>query len=99
MHCLFDNLKNKHDYFKGKDCIRNFCKDLKKHVTKKINNKKKKLIPLTNEENKSYLKQSVCCICQKNLVLIMSIMNTISFEITIIAAVNLGALLIMFVTK
>ena len=76
MHCLFDNLKKKHDYFKGKDCIRNFCKDLKKHVTKKINNEKKKMIPLTNEENKSYLKQSVCRICQKNLVLIMTIMNT-----------------------
>ena len=35
-----------------------FCKNLKKHATKIINyEKKKKIIPITDEENKSYKKQ------------------------------------------
>ena len=25
----FDNRKNKHDHYKGKDCMKKFCKDLK----------------------------------------------------------------------
>ena len=27
-HCLFDNTKNKFDYCRGQDCMKNFCKDL-----------------------------------------------------------------------
>ena len=42
-----------------------FCKDLKEHVTKIINYIKKEMIPLTDEENKSYKKQKVCHICKK----------------------------------
>ena len=41
-----------------------FCKDLKEHSTKIII-KKKEIIPLTAEENKSYKKKKVCCICKK----------------------------------
>ena len=42
-----------------------FCKDLKEHATKIINYEKKEMIPLTDEENKSYKKQKVCYICKK----------------------------------
>ena len=42
-----------------------FCKDLKEHATKIINYDKKEMIPLTDEENKSYKKQEVCYICKK----------------------------------
>ena len=42
-----------------------FCKDLKEHVTKIINYIKKEMIPLTDEENKSYKKQKVCHIWKK----------------------------------
>ena len=45
--------------------MENFCKDLKKHVTKTINYEKKEMIPLTREENISYKKQKVCYICEK----------------------------------
>ena len=38
------------------------CKDLKDHATKIINYEKKEMIPLTDEENKSYKKQKVCYI-------------------------------------
>ena len=30
----FDTTKNKLDCYGGKDCTKNFCKDLKEHVTK-----------------------------------------------------------------
>ena len=32
--------KNKLDRYRGKDCMKRFCKDLKEHVTKIINYKK-----------------------------------------------------------
>ena len=41
-HCLFNTTKNKHDYYRGKDCKRKFSEDLKKHATKMINYEKKK---------------------------------------------------------
>ena len=40
--------------------MKGFCKDLKEHATKIINHEKKEIIPLTDEDNKSYKKQEVC---------------------------------------
>ena len=42
-----------------------FCKDLKEHVTKIVNYKKKKMIPLTREEKELHCNQKVCYICNK----------------------------------
>ena len=63
--CSFDDTKNKHYFYRGKDCIEKFCKDLKELGTEMINFKKKEMIPLTNKEIKSYEKQKVCYICEK----------------------------------
>ena len=41
-HCSFDKTKNKLDYYRGKDCMKKFCKDLTEHATKIINYEKKK---------------------------------------------------------
>ena len=41
-HCSFDAAKNKLDYYRGKDCMKNFCKDFKEHVIKIINYQKRK---------------------------------------------------------
>ena len=41
-HCSFNLTKNKLDCYRGKDCIKRFCKDLKEHATKIINYEKKK---------------------------------------------------------
>ena len=41
-HSSFDVTENKHDHYRSKDCMKNFCKDLKEHVTKIINYEKKK---------------------------------------------------------
>ena len=53
-----------------------FCKDLKQHATQIINYEKE-MIPLTDEENKSYKKQKVCYICKKDLVRMMKIKSII----------------------
>ena len=42
-----------------------FCKDLREHATEIIDYEKKEMIPLTDEENKSYEKQKVCYISKK----------------------------------
>ena len=63
--------KRKLDYYRGKDCTKTFCKDLKEYATKIINyEKKKKMITLTNEEKNIYREH-------KDLVSAMTIKSTI----------------------
>ena len=62
-NCSFDATKNKLDCYKGEDCMEKFCKDLREHAMKIINYEKKEMIPLTDEENKSYEEYEVCHIC------------------------------------
>ena len=64
-HCSFDKTKNKLDYYRGKDCMKNFCKDLREHAAKIINYEKKKMIPLTIKEEKYHIEQTICYICKK----------------------------------
>ena len=33
-YCSFDETKNKTGYYRGEDCMKKFCLDLKEHVTK-----------------------------------------------------------------
>ena len=49
-HCSFDESKNKLNYYRGVDCMKKFCKDLREHATKIINYEKKKMISLTTKE-------------------------------------------------
>ena len=55
--CSFDDTKNKSYFYRGKDCIKKFFKDLKELETEIINFKKKEMIPLSNKDIKSYEKQ------------------------------------------
>ena len=64
-HCSFDKTKNKLDYYRGTDCMKKFCKDLREHATKIINYEKKKMIPLTIKEKTHYNEQEICYICKK----------------------------------
>ena len=50
-HCSFDKSKNKLNHYRGKDCIKKFCKDLREDATKIINYEKKRMISLTAREN------------------------------------------------
>ena len=67
-HCSFDKSKNKLNYYRGEDCIKRFCKDLKEHAKKIINCEKKDMIPLTKEEKEDYNNQKVCYICKKEFI-------------------------------
>ena len=60
--CSFDKSKTEWNYYRGKDCMEIFCKDLRDQAIKIINYEKKEMIPLTDEETKSYEKQRVCYI-------------------------------------
>ena len=40
---LFRNIENKHDVYRGKDCIKKFCEILREHAMKIIYFKKKKM--------------------------------------------------------
>ena len=64
-HCAFDTTKNKLDYYRGKNCMRNFCLDLGEHITKIINYEKKEMITLTKEEKRSHRSSRRCYICKK----------------------------------
>ena len=64
-HCSFDKTKNKLDYYRGEDCMKNFCKDLREHATIMINYEKKDMIPLTKKEEENHNNQKVCYICKK----------------------------------
>ena len=63
--CSFDTTKNKLDYYRGENCMKNFYLDLRQHATKIINYEKKEMIPLTKKEEKKHNKQKVCHICKK----------------------------------
>ena len=64
-HCSFDKSKNKLNYYRGKDCMRKFSKDLREHSSKIIDYEKKKMILLTTEEKIYHNKQKICYICKK----------------------------------
>ena len=52
--CSFDATKINLDYYRGKNCMKNFCVDLKEHAAKIINyEKKKEIIPLTRKKEKA----------------------------------------------
>ena len=56
-HCSFGTTKNKLDYYRGENCMKNFCLVLREHATKTINYDKKEMIPLTKKEEKKHNKQ------------------------------------------
>ena len=61
----FNSKEYKHNFYRAKDCIKRFCSDLKEFGTKIINYKEKEIIPLTDNENRSYEKQRKCHVRQK----------------------------------
>ena len=62
--CSFDKSKNEIKYYRGKDCMKIFCKDLKDQEMKIINYEKK-VTPLTDEEKETHENQKICYICEK----------------------------------
>ena len=63
--CLFDKSENKQTYYRGRDCMKRFCADLKEHVTRITNYEMKPMDPLTEDEKESNENQKLCHICEK----------------------------------
>ena len=64
-HCSFDTTKNKLDYYRGKNCMKNFCLDLREHATKIINYEKKEIMPLAKDEYEWHYQHKVCHISKR----------------------------------
>ena len=65
-NCSFDKSNNKLSYYRGKACMKRFCKDLKDHATKIIDFKKKTMILVTKEEKDNINKENICYICKND---------------------------------
>ena len=61
----FDHIEKKHTLYRGKDCMKKFCEFLREHAKNTIDFEKKKMLPFTKEELKSYQDGKVCYICEK----------------------------------
>ena len=61
----FDLIEDKHTLYHGKDCMKKFCTSLKLHAKNIIDFEKKKMLPLTKRDLKSYQDGNVCYICGK----------------------------------
>ena len=93
-HCSFDTTKSKFDYYRGKNCMKNFSLDFREHATKIINYEKKEMIPLTSKEKKIHNKQKVIY-GKKDLVLMITIKNIIRSETIVILLENTEMLLMI----
>ena len=62
--CSLDKSKNERKYYRGIDCMKMFCKDLKDQATKIINYEKKDMIWSTDEEKESDENQEICYISE-----------------------------------
>ena len=98
--CSFDETKNKHNFYRGRDCIKRFCSDLKELRTKIVNYEEKEMIPLTDKENKFYEERKNATYVKKSFVMIKmkkrNLKYTKKLEIIVIIQENLEELLIAF---
>ena len=60
------NIENKHDVYKGKDCVKKFCESLREPSMKIINFTKKKMKLLTKERQESHENEKICYISKED---------------------------------
>ena len=63
----FKSIENKHDVYRGKDCIKNFCESLREHAMKIVTFKKKKMKLLTKGQQESYENAKIYYNCKEKL--------------------------------
>ena len=78
----FRSIKNSHDVYRDKNCMKKFCEFLRKHAKKIINFKKRKTKLLTIEQPESYANAKICKQIHKNLK--TNTKNIIKLEIIVI---------------
>ena len=55
--CSFDSKQNKQSFYRGNDCIKKFCGDLKESERNIVKYEQKRMIPLTDNKNRYYEEQ------------------------------------------
>ena len=60
----FDHIEDKHTLYRRKDCMKKFCESLREHAKSIIDFEKKKMLPLTRKELKSFIDADVCYLCR-----------------------------------
>ena len=63
--CPFDWKEDKHSFYRGNDCIKKFCSELKELGTKIVNYEQKEMTPLITDDVFFYESQKVCYICKR----------------------------------
>ena len=63
--CSFDSKGDKRSFYRGKDCIKKFCSELKELRTKVVNYEQKEMTPLTSDNVALYQTQKGCYICKR----------------------------------
>ena len=63
----FKSIGNKHDVYRGKDCMKKFCESLRQHAMEVINSKKKNMRLLTKKQQESNEKAKICYICKEKI--------------------------------
>ena len=61
----FRSIENKHDVYRGRDCMKKFCEYLREHAMKILISKRKKMKLLTKEQQESYEDAKICYICKE----------------------------------
>ena len=61
--CSFDETKNRHKFYRRKDCIKRFCIDLKELATEITNSEEKEMTLLKDKEVTLYESHKVGHIC------------------------------------
>ena len=61
----YDSNKDKHTFYRGTDCTKKLCDDLKDQAMELINTEKKEMIPLTDYEKWEYETLNYCHICNR----------------------------------
>ena len=70
-NCSFDKSNNKLSYYRGEDCMKRFCKDLKDLATKMIDFKKKTMIPLLKKKRIIIIKKIFVIFVKKILIMMV----------------------------
>ena len=84
-NCSFDPTKNKLVCYRGKDCVKNVCIDLRENARKIVNYEKKEIIPLAvTIENKKYV-----IYAKNNLVTDENNRNIVKSQIIVITLENI----------
>ena len=63
--CKFDDIKNNHDVYRGKDCMEKFYESLKQHAMEIINFEQEKTLLLINKEIESCTSLENCRNCKR----------------------------------